>query len=96
MDKNKLGRGSGRGRGLYGEDLGKPLRSSGLRGLSSREWSEVDHADGERVCKWDHELNFVVRMKYFHLPLKSDFEDGNVFRLSERRAPESDVFPLFS
>lgn len=30
----------------------QPLRSSGLRGLRSRKWREVDQADGERFCEW--------------------------------------------
>ena len=74
MDGKRLGRASGRG--LHSRNFGKPLRSSGLQGLSSRKWSEIDQADEERVCEWDHELNFVVKMmamsglcrKCLHLP----------------------------
>ena len=49
---------------------------SGLRGLRSSKWSEVDQADREWICEWDRELNFVLMMvamsklcrKFHHLP----------------------------
>ena len=42
------------GRSLGGI-VGAVCLSSGLRGLRSGKWSEVDKADGEKGCEWDHE-----------------------------------------